>query len=154
MPYSNRRNCPICFKPNLLSLSHHLSQVHQLSSAERQPWLKSATYSLTPSKGFRYMSPYPFLGMSPQLHQQLPMETTQNRIPKQPKTTKVQSVNCLETQAFPEFMFQHMFSMLVVGPSQSGKTYFVQHLLTKNCIQYPCQKPIWVYWYYNQWQSR
>ena len=65
-----------------------------------------------------------------------------------------QTVNCLETQAYPEFKFQHMFSMMVVGPSQSGKTYFVQQLLTKNCINYPEKKPIRVYWFYNQWQPR
>ena len=157
MPYSKRRNCPICFKPDLLSLSHHLSQVHQLTSKERQPWLKSATYSLTPSNGFPYMASYPFWGM-PQypmrMNSQFAMQTSQSMKPKQPKTTKVQTVDCLETQAYPEFMFEHVFSMLVVGPSQSGKTYFVQQLLTKNCIQYPEEKPILINWFYNQWQPR
>ena len=154
MPYSKRRNCPICFKPDLLSLSHHLSQVHQLSSEERQPWLKSAIFSPTRTNG---IPPYTFWGM-PQyplsMTPQLPTEVPQIRRPKQPKTTKVQTVNCLETQTYPEFRFQHMFSMLVVGPSQSGKTYFVQQLLTKNCIEYPCEKPLHVYWFYSQWQSR
>ena len=75
-------------------------------------------------------------------------------IRKPAKTIKVQSVNCLETQAYPEFRFQHMFSMLVVGPSQCGKTYFVQQLLTNNCIDYPEKKPLQIYWFYNQWQSR
>ena len=60
MPYSKRRNCPICFKPDLLSLSHHLSQVHQLSSDERQPWLKSAIFSPTRTNG---IPPYQFWGM-------------------------------------------------------------------------------------------
>ena len=86
--------------------------------------------------------------------QQFPLEAPQNMKPKQSKTAKIQTVNCLETQAYPEFMFQHMFSMLVVGPSQSGKTYFVQQLLTKKCIEYPEEQPLQVYWFYNQWQPR
>ena len=45
-----------------------------------------------------------------------------------------------------------MFSMMVVGPSQCGKTHFVQQLLTTNCIDFPEKKPRMVYWFYNQWQ--
>ena len=47
-----------------------------------------------------------------------------------------------------------MFSMLVVGPSQCGKTHFVEQLLTKNCVKYPSKKPKRIYWFYNQWQPR
>ena len=47
-----------------------------------------------------------------------------------------------------------MFSMLVVGPTQCGKTYFVEQLLTKNCIKYPSKKCTRIYWFYNQWQRR
>ena len=86
--------------------------------------------------------------------EQLPTVSTHDRFSKQSKTNKVQSVNCLETQAYPEFRFQHMFSILVVGPSQCGKTYFVQQLLTKNCIDYPEKKPLQIYWFYNQLQPR
>ena len=41
----------MCYKPNLLLLANHLCQVHQLSSEERKPWLKSAIFShqVTPS---------------------------------------------------------------------------------------------------------
>ena len=42
--------------------------------------------------------------------------------------------------------------MMVVGPSQSGKTCFVQQLLTSQRIAYPEKKPFKVYWFYNQWQ--
>ena len=60
----------------------------------------------------------------------------------------------METNPYPDFTFNHMFSMLVVGPTQSGKTYFVEQLLTKNCVNYPNKKPKHITWYYNQWQSR
>ena len=163
----SRRNCPICCKNNLLYLSHHLAQVHNLSSAERQPWLKSATYSPTKSTGLPYMSPYPFWGM-PQYTMNAPFPPpsienlttlpapilSQSMIPKQSKPVKVQSSQCLETQPYPEFKFHHTFSMLVVGPTQCGKTYFVQQVLTKNCIEYLSEKPTQIYWFYNQWQPR
>ena len=32
----------------------------------------------------------------------------------------------LETKAHPEFMFRHKFSLLVVGPTKRGKTFFVE----------------------------
>ena len=152
----SRRNCPICLKENLLYLSHHLAQVHNLSSAERQPWLKSATYSPTKSTGLPFMSPYPFWGM-PQYTMNAPFpppNMPQSMKPKQSKPGKVQTSQCLEKQSYPEFKFHHTFSMLVVGPTQCGKTYFVQQLLTKNCIEYPGEKSTQIYWFYNQWQPR
>ena len=152
----SRRNCPICLKENLLYLSHHLAQVHNLSSAERQPWLKSATYSPTKSTGLPFMSPYPFWGM-PQYTMNAPFplpNMSQSMKPKQSKPGKVQTSQCLEKQPYPEFKFHHTFSMLVVGPTQCGKTYFVQQLLTKNCIEYPDEKSTQIYWFYNQWQPR
>ena len=163
----SRRNCPICCKNNLLYLSHHLAQVHNLSSAERQPWLKSATYSPTKSTGLPFMSHYPFGGM-PQYTMNAPFpppskenlttlptsNLSQSMKPKQCKVIKLPTSQCLETQPYPEFKFHHMFSMLVVGPTQCGKTYFVQQVLTKNCIEYPSEKPTQIYWFYNQWQPR
>ena len=86
---------------------------------------------------------------------QLPIEPpppSQCRVVGPPSKCLLKTVNCLETRDYPEFKFQHMFSMMVVGPSQSGKTHFVQQLLTHKCINYPEKKPLRVYWFYNQWQ--
>lgn len=88
-----------------------------------------------------------------------------NPSPKQPsqpqctgqklrKVAKIEASQCLETTSYPDFKFNHMFSMLVVGPSQCGKTYFVEQLLTMNCVKYPNKKPRRIFWFYNQWQSR
>ena len=44
--------------------------------------------------------------------------------------------------------------MLVVGPSQCGKTYFVKQLLTNNRVKYPSKKQRRIFWFYNQLQSR
>ena len=40
-----------------------------------------------------------------------------------------------------------------MGPTQSGKTYFVQQILENNRIVYEEQKSIRIFWYYNQWQE-
>ena len=153
MSFKQGRTCPVCLKENLFYLRDHLRQVHNLSSAERQPLLKSATYS--PSKPLPFTPPYPFWGM-PQypmsMNPSLPI--SQSIKPKQSKPVKVQTSQCLETKPYPEFKFHHTCSMLVVGPTQCGKTYFVQQLLTKNCIVYPSEKPTQIYWFYNQWQPR
>ena len=157
MPFKQGRTCPVCLKENLFYLRDHLRQVHNLSSAERQPLLKSATYSPTVSMRLPNVPPYPFWGM-PQypmsMNPQLPTEVPQSMNSKQSKPAKVQTSQCLETQPYPEFKFHHTFSMLVVGPTQCGKTYFVQQLLTKNCIEYPGEKSTQIYWFYNQWQPR
>ena len=156
MPCKFRRVCPICHRQELLYLADHLSQVYQLSSEERKPWLKSAVFSTTKSTGLPYMSPYAFwamsscpMGMNPQPQQpSQPQHTKQ----KPQKVAKIEANRCMEKKAYPDFKFHHMFSMLVVGPSQCGKTYFVEQLLTKPCVKYPSKKPRRIYWFYNQWQ--
>ena len=71
--------------------------------------------------------------------------------PKRPRTAA--RTTSLATKSCPEFNFRHKFSLLVVGPTQSGKTYFVQQILENNRIVYEEQKSIRIFWYYNQWQE-
>ena len=144
MPYKFRRNCPFphCGKRDLLYLSDHLRQVHGLSSEERQPWLKRASHLPPPVD--------------------LPVEQYPVNLPPSscpviaiPDNNRVLSpVHGLETQPHPDFVFQHPYSMMVVGPSQCGKTHFVHQLLTHKRIAYPDKKPMRVCWYYNQWQPK
>ena len=75
------------------------------------------------------MAPYPFWGMPPPpwSHTPQPLQPVRQALktkPKQRKVTQLQTTNCLETSPYPDFKFNHMFSMLVVGPSQCGKTSF------------------------------
>lgn len=44
--------------------------------------------------------------------------------------------------------------MIIVGPTECGKTYFVEQLLTEPCIYYPTKKPRTITWNYSQWQPR
>ena len=48
---------------------------------------------------------------------------------KRPRTAA--RTTSLATKSCPEFNFRHKFSLLVVGPTQSRKTYFVQQILIK-----------------------
>ena len=117
MPYRYRKVCSVCGKPNILKLSDHLRQVHQLTVEERQPYLSSAMYCNT-------------------------------------MATESFSQHHLEICPYPNFQLEHMFNMIVVGPTKSRKTHFVKQILTKNCIRYPNpRKPRQIYWLYNQWQD-
>ena len=148
MPYTQRRACPICGKPNLLKLSEHLRQVHGLSSEERQPWLKQASHHSPPVVPIEYVETP--VNRSPS---SCPVILSNNS-PIHSLTVNNSPIHCLETQPHPEFAFQHPYSMIVVGPSQCGKTHFIHQLLTHKCITYPCKKPVRVVWYYNQWQPQ
>ena len=150
MPYKFKRDCQVCGKPELLSLSDHLRQVHRLKSHERKQWLRAAVFSGSKkSLGITQ-------GVSRRFTQLLhtekersrerkrtiaavkEMEKTQHCIVKRPKFTDDVS---LETKAYPEFMFRHKFSLLVVGPTQCGKTFFVKKILTTDRILYESKKP-------------
>ena len=50
-------------------------------------------------------------------------------------------------------MFGHKFSLLVVGLTQCGKTFFVEKILTTDRILYESKKPRRIWWYYSQWQD-
>ena len=151
MPYRHRRACPICGKPNLLNLSGHLRQVHGLwSEDQRVPWLRQASHLPPPVDS--PMEEYPLVLSS----NSYPVDNNNNTSPVPCLTDHrlLPPVHVLETQPYPDFAFQHPYSMMVVGPSQCGKTHFVHQLLTHKCITYPHKKPILVCWYYNQWQPR
>ena len=44
--------------------------------------------------------------------------------------------------------------MLVVGPTQSGKTQFVEQMFTNPLIEFPTDRDVQVTWFYNHWQPR
>ena len=141
----NRRDCPICGKRNLLKLSNHLSQTHGLSSEERQRWLQRTSHLPTPvDLSMELMNCPPSSGP---VIANSPVPCLMDNRPLLP-------VDTLETLSYPEFAFQHPYSMIVVGPSQCGKTHFVHQLLTHKCTVYLHKKPVLVCWCYNQWQPQ
>ena len=144
MSYRRRRACPICGKPNLLWPSHHLRQVHGLSSEARQPWLQRASHLPPVDVSMELMNCPPSRGS---VIPNSPIPCLMDNRPLLP-------TQCLDIQPHPDFTFQHPYSMMVVGPSQCGKTHFVHQLLTHKCTVYPRKKPVLVCWYYNQWQPK
>ena len=44
--------------------------------------------------------------------------------------------------------------MLVVGPTQSGKTEFVEQMFEERLIHFPTKRNGQILWFYNQWQPR
>ena len=136
---------------DLLYLSDHLRQVHGLSAQARQPWLKQA--SLLPPPVDLPVGQYPkSLPLS-----SCPMITVPDNNSPLPCLTDNNSnspIHCLDTQPHPDFAFQHPYSMMVVRPSQCGKTHFVHQLLTRKCIAYPEKKTVRVVWCYSQWQPK
>lgn len=151
MPYKFRKDCPICNKPDLQFLSNHIRQVHDIHGDERKAWLAKAIYSTQVNhvpKG---------IPCRPTHIQKAAIKQPKKSAPRSPvkrnqsRTTKIPSLN---TTAYREFNFRHKFSLLVVGPTQSGKTYFVQKILETNCISYEENKQIRILWFYNQWQDR
>ena len=146
--------CPICYRQDLLYLADHLRQVHKLSSEERQALLKAALFShqltLSFSQEFILMGCI-HIQFYKDCHNIL-LCGHQGTEQQPRKVAKIEIRPCLQMTPYPDFKFNHMFSMLVVGPTQCGKTYFVEQLLTKNCIKYPSKKSTRIYWFYNQWQ--
>ena len=111
----------------------------------RKPYLQAAVFSNGPLPPF--MS-HPYYNIT----QPQPLSSVRQPPPPPPMVEKAVPNPCVKAVPYPDFTFNHMFSMLVVGPSQCGKTYFVQKMLTEHCIQYPNKKRMRITWYYNQWQ--
>ena len=57
------------------------------------------------------------------------------------------------TKSCPNYNFRHKFSLFVLGPTQSRKTYFVQKILKPNRIVWRAKEYIRIFWHYNQWQE-
>ena len=129
-------------------MSNHLCQVHHLYGDERKKWLGRARFSIL----YKHCS-----GSLPGC----PTHTVEEMRCVRKKTCSVRQPTkaarkvraSMVTKPCPEFNFRHKFSLLVVGPTQSEKTYFVQQILENNCMVYEGQKSIRIFWYYNQWQE-
>ena len=144
------RTCPVCGQPDLKNISTHLLQVHGLSSEERKPYLKQAQ-----------VSPWqPHDGKPQHMSMSYIEKPREKRVcqsghspPAKRARTAVRATTSLAAKSCPNFSFRHKLSLLVVGPTQSGKTYFVRQILENNRIVYEEQKSTRIFWYYNQWQE-
>ena len=137
MPYKHKRDCPVCDKPGLRHMSDHLRQVHCLYGDERKKWLGRARFSISHKHCSGSLPACP-------THTVEEMRCVRKKtcsVQRPTKTARKVTASML-TKPCPEFNFRHKFSLLVVGPTQSGKTYFVQQILKYNRIVYEEQKSI------------
>ena len=124
MPYKHKRDCPVCDKPGLRYMSNHLRQVHHLYGDERKKYLGRARFSISHKHCSGSLPGCP-------THTVEEMRCIRKKIcsARQPTKAAGKVTASMLTKPCPEFSFRHKFSLLVVGPTQSGKTYFVQQIL-------------------------
>ena len=148
MPYKHKRDCPVCDKPGLRYMNNDLRQVHHLYGDERKKWLGRARFSISHKHCSGSQPACPTHTVEEM--RRVRKKTCFVRIPTKAGRKVTAS---MVTKPCPEFNFRHKFSLLVVRPTQSGKTYFVQQILKHNRIVYEEQKSIRIFWYYSQWQE-
>ena len=129
-------------------MSDHLRQVHHLYGDERKKWLGRTRFSISHKHCSGSLPGCP-------THTVEEMRCIRKKTcsVRQPTKAGRKVTASMLTKPCPEFNFRHKFSLLVVGPTQSGKTYFVQQILENKRIVYEEQKSIRILWYYNQWQE-
>ena len=145
MPYKYKRVCPLCQRPNVIHMSSHLAMVHRLSATECSPYLKRAV--LCPSE--------PITRPALAKHKK-------HRI--YPKQSQNSSTNCkphgrntnqsISSEAYADFRFGHKFSLMIVGPSMSWKSYFITQMLERDHIEYDdLGKQRHIHWFYGHYQD-
>ena len=129
-------------------MSDYLRQVHHLYGDERKKWLGRARFSIS----HKHCSGSPPARPTHTVKEIRCVHKKTCSVLKPTKAARKVTASMV-TKPYPDFNFRHKFSLLVVGPTQSGKTYFVQQILENNRIVYEEQKSIRIFWYYNQWQE-
>ena len=132
MPYKYKRVCPICRRPNVIHLSSHLEMAHDLSANKRSGYLKRAILCVrTPSVHARVQTTTVTakLKNSRQRHNRRLVQQCQKSSNKTPTTDVL-------PEPYPNFRLHHKFSVMIYGPSMSGKSYFVKELLERDHIEY------------------
>ena len=132
MPYKYKRVCPMFQRPWVVNLSSQLEMVHNLNANERADYLKHAILCAS----------------TPSLHGRVPTTTVTAKLKNnrqrrdlrvvqlcQKSSNKTPTTDVLP-EPYPNFRLRHKFSMTVVGPSMSGKSYFVKELLESDRIEY------------------
>ena len=103
----------ICGRPDLNIISTHLL-VHGLSSEERKPYLKQAKVSSWQA------SCQPPSAITGKPREKRVGQCERSQAAKRQKGV-APTTTSLATNPYPKFNFRYKFSLLVVGPTQSGK---------------------------------
>ena len=145
MPYKYMRVCPICQRPNVINISSHLAMVHELSATERSPYLKWAVLCPSEPITIHTLAKHKKHGIYPKQFQ----NSSTQRKPHGRNTN-----HSISSEAYEDFRFDHKFSLMVVGPSMSGKSYYVKQMLERDHIEYnDPRKQQRIHWFYGQYQD-
>ena len=127
------RVCSVCQRPNVINLSSHLIMVHSIDGDERSHHLKKAVLCQTT------MSP-PVQPLNTKT-EKVKLKNIRSR--QKPRVTQhlqhslgKEPTADVKPEPYRSFCFRHKFSLMVVGPSMSGKSYFVKEILEKDHIHY------------------
>ena len=101
--------------------------VHELTSTERSTYLKRAV--LCSSEPITR----PTLAKHKK-HRIYPKQSLNSSTQLKPHGRNTNQSISLE--AYEDFRFGHKFSLMVVGPSMSGKSFFVKQMLERDHIEY------------------
>ena len=149
MPYKYKRVCPICQRHNIIHLSSHLEMVHDLNANLHSDYFKRAI----------------FCASSPSVHVRVSTATVTAKLKNSRQTRDRRVVQqCQKSsyktptadvlpQPYPNFRLRHKFSMMVVGPSMSGNSYFVKDLLERDRIDKDHRKRPKIHWFYGHYKD-
>ena len=119
--------------------------VHRLSATERSPYLKRPV--LCPSEPITR----PTLAKHKK-HRIYPKQSRNSSIQLKPHGRNTNQ--SISSEAYEDFRFGHKFSLMVVGPSMSGKSFFVKQMLERDHIEYDDpRKQLRIHWFYGQYQD-
>ena len=143
------RVCPVCQGPNVINLSSHLIMVHGIDGDERSHHLKKAilcrTTTSPPEQPLRTKAEKVKLKNICPRQKRRVTQHFRHSSGKEPTAD-------IKPEPYPSFCFRHKFSLIIVGPSVSGKNYFVKEILEKDHIHYEesskCRK---IHWFYGQY---
>ena len=136
----------ICGKPDILNISHHYAVVHKLDKEQRKSILKNTKYQTV----CVYENPISSGILKRNVEKTIRTPVTNNacrnlKVIKAPKKLVKNSSDKWKSYSYPDFWFKHPFSLMIVGPTSCGKTFFVRQILES-------QKMLGFYFecYYNQ----
>ena len=115
MPYKYMRVCPICQRPCVVILRSHLEMVHDLNADERSAYLKRAILS-APMPSIQALLPK--TTVKPKLKK---IRQDRQVVRHSHKSSERKPIVDVLPEPYPSFRFRHKFSLMVVGPSMSGK---------------------------------
>ena len=143
MPFKHKRICPICGKPSLINISSHFLKVHGLKGAERKSYLAKGKY-----QDITGYDAEPSIPKVKRIAAKGKNRALNSNV-KQARTKKTLQVKkSWQSHPYPKFWFKHPFSLMIVGPTSCGKTFFVRQLLESSQM-----KAFNFEWYYNQQQE-